>query len=94
MIHKIEQIIIKSLDEICESYETQATKKANLDTKIFADDGILDSLSLVALISEVEERLENELNIQVTLADEKAMSAKNSPFKDVKSLSLYINEIL
>lgn len=94
MTKKIQEIIIACLDEICENYETQANSKANLDTKIFANDGILDSLSLVALISELEERLENELDIQVTLADEKAMSAKNSPFKDVQSLSLYIKEII
>ena len=39
---------------------------------------------------ETEQKIEEELDIRLTLADEKAMSQKNSPFRTVASLSDYI----
>jgi acyl carrier protein len=50
----------------------------------------MDSISLVTLISQVESDIEDEFNIQVILADEKAMSQKNSPFLTVGTLTSYI----
>ena len=34
----------------------------------------------------------NELGLSITIADEKAMSLKNSPFKTIGSLENYLNE--
>lgn len=94
MNEKIEKIVIESLVEIYENYETLATAKPNSKTQIFGKDGILDSLALVALVAEIETRLDDELQIQIVLANEQAMSRRNSPFKNVENLKNYILEIL
>lgn len=56
--------------------------------------GGLDSLGLVSFISDLESVLSDELEISITLADEKAMSLKNSPFRDAKALTNYILTLL
>lgn len=52
--------------------------------------GGLDSLALVSFITDLEQTLNDELGLELILADERAMSSKNSPFKNVDSLTQYI----
>jgi acyl carrier protein len=63
-------------------------------TCLFGERGILDSLNLVHLIVELEKSVQLTFQRQVTLADVKAFSAKKSPFKDVASLTIFIEENL
>ena len=51
---------------------------------------VIDSLGLVDLILEVETRLRKEHGVTVTLADERAMSQRHSPFRTVGTLADYI----
>ena len=62
----------------------------SVDTALLGASSKLDSLDLVNLIISTEQKLEEELDIHLTLADEKAMSQKNSPFRTVTSLAEYI----
>jgi acyl carrier protein len=64
------------------------------EASLFGRDGKLDSLGLVNLILAVEERISSELDVNITLADERAMSWKGSPFKTVQSLVDYVAERL
>lgn len=57
-------------------------------------EGNLDSLALVSFIADLEEIISKKFDLNIILADEKAMSAKNSPFKDVSTLSLYIKNLI
>lgn len=57
-------------------------------------EGAMDSISLVLFISLVEQNIEDQLHQPIILADEKAMSAKNSPFLTVGRLSDYIEKLL
>jgi len=68
------------------------TQKINMskDTPLFGEDGVLDSLGLVRFIVEVEQGIQSKLGLSITLADEKAMSQKNSPFRSIGSLGDYI----
>lgn len=58
-----------------------------------ANDGI-DSISLVSLISILEDSIERDLGISVIIANEKAMSRKNSPFLNVGTLTNFIYELI
>jgi hypothetical protein len=51
-------------------------------------------MNLVHLIVAVEERVENEFGVAVTLADERALSMRNSPFATIGSLSAYVSSLL
>jgi acyl carrier protein len=53
----------------------------------------LDSMGLVTLIVDVEQRLADEYDVSVTLASENAMSRRQSPFRTVGALADYISEL-
>jgi acyl carrier protein len=74
---------------------TDSTGEVNIaaDTRLIGREAVLDSMGLVNLIVEVEQRLEEELDVTIVLADERAMSQKNSPFRSVQSLTDYICQI-
>ena len=63
-------------------------------TSLFGEDGILDSMGLVNLVVNLEERIHEEYNIIVTLADERAMSRTESPFRSIRTLAAYIDELI
>lgn len=64
------------------------------DTRLIGRKGVLDSMGLVTLIVDVEQRLEEEHDVVVVIADERAMSQKHSPFRSVGSLAHYICQLV
>lgn len=89
----IEQIILNALTNLADELESEELRNPNKDTKIYGIDGNLDSLALVSLIADLESELSEKLNINIVLADEKAMSMRNSPFRDVATLTQYIYDL-
>lgn len=47
---------------------------------------------MVNLVAELEDVLSSMLDKEVILADDKMMSSRNSPLKDVKSLIEYVDK--
>ncbi|MBD3843955.1 MAG: hypothetical protein IE909_19185, partial [Campylobacterales bacterium] len=45
-------------------------------------------------ITDLEERISDEFEKDIVLADEKAMSQKASPFRNVETLTNYIQKLL
>jgi hypothetical protein len=56
---------------------------------IYGVDGVLDSIALVSLVLAVEQGIEDQLGVVVTLADAKAASQKSSPFRTIGSFVEY-----
>lgn len=94
MQEKIQNIIIQALKNLADELENPQLQNPNSQTKIYGANGNLDSLALVSFITDVEEMIDNEFNTNITLADEKAMSSRNSPFKDVNTLTQYIQNLI
>ena len=94
MKEKIEKIIINSLIDLNEELENKELNNPTNKTKLYGTNGILDSLALVSLITDIEEIISDEFEQDIILADEKAMSQRTSPFRNVESLSLYIEKLL
>lgn len=65
-----------------------------LDTHLYGRDSELDSLNLVSLIVRIEEEIETEFNQTISLANERAMSLNNSPFRTINSMMEYISSLL
>lgn len=93
-ILKIEKIIVQTLQDLIESLSIKEVDKLNRETVLFGDRGILDSMGLVSLITDLEEKFEQESNVSIILADERALSQKRSPFRTVSSLSEYIFRLI
>ena len=88
------QLIINTLNEMGQLEDKPELMNANEKTKLLGGSGILDSLGVVFLISELEDQLVDMGHDEVVLADEKAMSQSTSPFRNVESLANYINKLI
>jgi len=91
---KIEKIIIQTLLDLIDSLSIKRAEELSKETVLFGDGGILDSMGLVSLITDLEEKIEQEFNISVILADDRALSQKMSPFRTIRSLSHYVFKLI
>jgi acyl carrier protein len=64
------------------------------ETVLLGGDGLLDSLGLVNLLVDVEQALEEETGAVLTIGDDRAVSARHSPFRTVGSLADYALDLL
>lgn len=94
MQEKIEKIIIDTLKELNEELENDSFINPNFKTKLYGANGAMDSLALVSFIADLEDKISDEFEKDIILADEKAMSAKTSPFRNIESLTSYIKSLL
>jgi acyl carrier protein len=88
-IQNVGDIIIEVMNDYFDGEGIET--KANMETRLFGGDSVLDSIGLVTIIIDIEMRL-SELGIDITLTSEKAMSQKNSPFKSVSTLADFVHE--
>jgi acyl carrier protein len=63
------------------------------NTRLIGRSSVLDSMGLVTLIVEVEQRLEADHDLVVVLADDRAMSQTRSPFLSVGTLADYVVQL-
>ena len=90
----VTEVIFKAIREYNEQVPAHRRIPEAPETILFGRQGSLDSLGLVNLILLVEEHLNNDYRVAITLADERAMSQERSPFRDVQSLAGYICSLL
>ena len=83
---KIFTIIKEALTELNEELDYDSLKNVSEDTGIFGGEDGIDSLSLVTLVTDVEGAIFDDLDKTISLADEKAMSMRNSPYRSVGAL--------
>lgn len=91
---KIIELISQSLRTLNEEWQNPKLESVGEKTTIYGSEGSIDSLGLVMLIADLEDRLLAEYGKEIVLADEKAMSQRNSPFRTVESLGLYIEQLV
>ena len=87
---KVSQSIFKAIDELNEQLPPEQNLEKSIETRIIGKGGKLDSVGLVNLIVAVEQMIEDEFEVPMTLADERAMSQNQSPFRTVRTLAEYI----
>lgn len=89
----IQKTVFEAMELSNQSREASAQISISADTALFGTEGCLDSMGLVALLIDVEDLLADQGQM-VSLSDEKAMSSKTSPFKNVQSLVTYIESLV
>lgn len=90
----VAHLILRALQEFNSHLPADQHVPISSDTVLFGHKGNLDSLGLVNLILLVEEQVAEEFSVLITLADERALSLKKSPFHNVTSLSEYVYLLL
>jgi hypothetical protein len=87
-------LIFDTIDEMNLELDTSDQIEKNEDTVIFGIDSALDSIGLVNFITIIEQKIEEETGKFIIIADERAMSMENSPFKTVGTLKEYIELLI
>jgi hypothetical protein len=90
----VQAIILKALNDINEERGPEEQLEVSLDTRLFGSESVLDSLSLVSVIVDVEAAISVATGSDVSLTDDRAMSQVVSPFTDVNTLTEYILLVL
>ena len=88
------EVLYQVIDQLnSQSSHSEQIEKSK-DAPLFGNKGKLDSLGLVNLIVMIEQEMEDCFEASIVLADEKALSKENSPFRTIDSLVEYIIELL
>jgi acyl carrier protein len=84
-------MIVRNVREV-----TPESTDANVDrdTKLLGGGGVVDSLGLVSLIVSLEQAIDDEWHVNLSLADERAMSQTRSPYRTVGSLAEYVTGLI
>ena len=90
---RILDIVLRTLESANLARTPEQQLEVSPTAPLFGAPGRLDSLGLVALLIDVEEAFAAEGH-PVTLSDERAVSQRRSPFRDVPSLVHYIHRLL
>lgn len=94
MRNDIINIIMETIKDYNEDLEKNEKLPTDHDKSIYGSGSNLDSLGLVSFIVGLEQNIEEKLDKTISLADEKAMSQKSNPYKNINSLADYIVKLL
>jgi acyl carrier protein len=89
MIQELESQIIEITAELIAEEEIEGSATPTRETVLFGREGILDSMGLVSLIVAFEQVIEERFDVQISLADEKALSQERSPYRTIMALAEY-----
>lgn len=86
-------LILNAIREFTELPEAEF-HTLNENTRLLGESQILDSLGLVSVLMDVEQQVNDQLDVEIMIADERAMSQQRSPFRSVGSLADYVLTLL
>lgn len=87
-------VIVGALQEQSDGRGIKIAAELGRETTLFGRDGVLDSMGLVALVVAVEQAIEDEYGVSVSLADERALSERKSPFRTIGTLAEYARRLI
>ena len=85
-------VVIIALTQIREDFELDQEEDISPETRLIGPQSGISSITLVALIAEIEDAISDKFEKEIVLADERAMSLKQSPFRRISTLVDYIAE--
>lgn len=90
---EIQKVIFDALEMVNNAREKNEQIPISEQTALYGQDGNLDSMGLVSFLVDIEESLQDR-DIHITLSDDRAMSQPKSPFRNVQTLSEYIDTLI
>ena len=91
---KVVAAINSAIDDLNEVLEPEERLEKSAQVALIGQDARLDSLGLVNLIVLVEEKIQQQFGVGITLVDERAMSQSKSPFRTLGTLAEFVQEQL
>jgi acyl carrier protein len=90
---EIQQIIFDAIEMVNNTREENEKIPVSIDTELYGSSGNLDSMGLVSFLIDIEESLQDR-DIQISLSDDRAMSQPKSPFRNIQTLTDYIDTLI
>ena len=90
---RLTELLYQVIAEFNEDREDGEKLRPSLETALFGGDSALDSMDLVQVVVGFEQALAEE-GFAISLADERAMSQRNSPFATGRSLVSYAKTLI
>lgn len=94
MNKNLASLIMEAVKDVGEEQDVEIPTSLDDETKLFGQQGLFDSLGLVSLVVAVEQAIADKFGSNISLADEKAMSQKHSPYRSIGSLADYASRLL
>lgn len=88
----INDIIYPVLEDIKE--EEELDFELSEDLELYSKHSVFDSLSLVRFIVNIQDKILEITDKDISLVNSDIMSKANSPFKTVKTFSKYVEELI
>ena len=88
------KIILQALEELKKTLNKGELLKISPETRLYGRGSDVDSLGLVQLLIDVEERVSGRYGFPVVLTDERALSQQDSPFRSVEGLADYLARLI
>lgn len=92
--HSIDTLIRSCLESVLRETGRTVLAEMPADVRLVGRNALLDSLGLVSLVLEIETRLREQFQAEITILDERAMSSERSPFRTLGSLTDHVLERL
>jgi len=81
------QLVLMTVSQEADELDYDELRLPTAETVLYGGEAGVDSLSLVRLVAAVERAAEIRFGRNIVLADERAMSMRNSPFRTVGALA-------
>lgn len=91
---KIREIIFQVIDEVNESLTDDKKIRKSADGVLYGPDGGLDSLGLTIFIVALEQKLERELGLTVSLTEGMMTAPEESPLRSMNALIEHLSCLL
>ena len=88
------EVVTSAIDEFNKAQPPEEQIPKSPETVLFGYEGTLDSLGLVHLVITIEQAVAEYLGAEVSIASERAMSRRRSPFRTIHTMVDYVCELL
>lgn len=86
MQERLLEIILGVISELNERRDEKISTDNPLDVSFYGNSAVFDSMQLVNFLARVEEAIEDEFDVEISLTSEKAVSQRISPFSSTRRL--------
>ncbi len=94
MREEIKEIVEASVEELNEQLDDEKMIEFSEDIRLIGSKSILDSMDFVTLITIIEERISDRMDIDIHIVSDKAFSMERSPFYTIGTLIEFIDELI
>lgn len=88
---EVENVVVEVVRDICNERGIESLT-LDCDTILIGSEALVDSVGLVTIVMEIEERLSEDFAVEVSLTSDKAMSRERSPLRTIGSIRDYVVE--